>query len=239
MGKEFESRHSMPRDPPSPSSPHGGAKENTSIGNGSAFKSPDSTSSPVTNGGNKENIRFQTNDGSEDAVVSEEERPKSPDMDRISILRYAPSPSPSRGHHRVLSFAGVGAHPNSTSYNPSSGGIYNRKNNGPKTPATLRSQLEDDLGEHWYPHYLTRHTTGRNGEFFGLSKAERDHLGGVEYRAITLLAWIVPVYFILWQLLGCLGLAAWMAHNKADTSRGNGINPWYVLISSEEEKLIK
>jgi hypothetical protein len=77
-----------------------------------------------------------------------------------------------------------------------------------------------------YPNYLTRHTTGRNAQFFGLSKAEREHLGGVEYRAITLLAYIVPAYFLLWQVLGCMGLAAYMAHNKASVTRANGINPW-------------
>ena len=77
-----------------------------------------------------------------------------------------------------------------------------------------------------YPNYLTRHTTGRNAQFFGLTKPEREHLGGVEYRAITLLAYVVPIYFVLWQLLGCIGLGAYMAHNKADVSRANGINPW-------------
>jgi hypothetical protein len=84
--------------------------------------------------------------------------------------------------------------------------------------------------EFQYPHYLTRHTTGRNAQFYGLSKAEREHLGGVEYRAITLLAYVVPIYFILWQLLGCVGLAAYFAHNKPSVARENGINPWYVSI---------
>lgn len=87
-------------------------------------------------------------------------------------------------------------------------------------------EKEEEPPESWFPGYLTKHTTGRNGQFFGLSRAERDHLGGVEYRAIQLLAWIVPIYFVLWQLLGCLGLAAYVAHNKASVARENGINPW-------------
>jgi hypothetical protein len=86
--------------------------------------------------------------------------------------------------------------------------------------------VKEGLSNQMYPHYLTRHTTGRNAQFFGLSRAEREHLGGVEYRAITLLGWVVPIYFVLWQLLGCLGLGAYTAHHKRAIAEGNGINPW-------------
>ena len=96
----------------------------------------------------------------------------------------------------------------------------------------LDGEKETELDDSQYPHYLTRYTTGRNAQFFNLSRAEREHLGGVEYRAITLLAVIVPVYWGLWQLLGCLGLAAWFAYNKADVTLQNGINPWSVHIPS-------
>jgi hypothetical protein len=147
--------------------------------------------------------------------------------DRVSFMRYVPSPSPDeKPRRRVLSFVGVGAHPNSGIYKlPHAPGLIHR------VEKKLRDELEaakDEVGlsNEMYPHYLTRHTTGRNAQFFGLTKLEREHLGGVEYRAITLLAWVVPMYFVLWQLLGCLGLGAYMAHNKADTARGNGINPW-------------
>jgi len=83
-----------------------------------------------------------------------------------------------------------------------------------------------ELDQATYPHYLTRHTTGRNAQFYGLSREEREHLGGVEYRAITLLGWVVPLYFVLWQLLGCIGLGAYMKMNKEEVIRANGINPW-------------
>lgn len=129
--------------------------------------------------------------------------------------------------HRVLSFAGVGAHPSSTSLKApitDSRSRHGRKNM--ERDEEEEKDKEEEPPESWFPGYLTKHTTGRNGQFFGLSRAERDHLGGVEYRAIQLLAWIVPIYFVLWQLLGCLGLAAYVAHNKASTARENGINPW-------------
>jgi hypothetical protein len=104
--------------------------------------------------------------------------------------------------------------------------MLNRMGKKAKDSEQSVEDAAEGLSSDMYPHYLTRHTTGRNAQFFGLTRAEREHLGGVEYRAITLLAWVVPTYYVLWQLLGCLGLGAYMAHNKADTARGNGINPW-------------
>jgi Trk-type K+ transport system membrane component len=50
----------------------------------------------------------------------------------------------------------------------------------------------------------------------------------VEYKAVSLLAIIVPLYFALWQLLGCLGLGAYIANRRADTTLQNGLNPWWV-----------
>jgi hypothetical protein len=68
---------------------------------------------------------------------------------------------------------------------------------------------------------------GRNSTFHDVSEAQREKLGGVEYRAITFLSILVPVYFVLWQLLGCLGVGAYLARNKASLTERNGINPWY------------
>ena len=150
--------------------------------------------------------------------------PTLPEADHISFMPLSPTTSE---HHRVLTFVGVGANPRSTAFKPPfTGGIYQR---GRKRQNS--EQKEEDQPEGWYPRYLTPQTIGRNGQFFGLSRAEREHLGGVEYRAVQLLSWIVPIYFTLWQLLGCLGLAAYMAHNKASTAYENGINPWYLNSS--------
>ncbi|KAH0542661.1 hypothetical protein FGG08_002984 [Glutinoglossum americanum] len=68
---------------------------------------------------------------------------------------------------------------------------------------------------------------GRNSTFHDLTEAQREELGGVEYRAITFLSIVVPIYFTLWQLLGCLGVGAYIARNKASVSEENGINPWW------------
>jgi hypothetical protein len=69
----------------------------------------------------------------------------------------------------------------------------------------------------------------RNSTFHNLTEAERLKLGGAEYRAVCLLAVIVPIYFFLWQLLGGLGVGAYLARNKAAETESNGLNPWFVI----------
>ena len=131
------------------------------------------------------------------------------------------SPVRTRPHNRVFSMQGVGArqqllnHPNKTSRleYPSSPPATE------KTAMGLPNDKQDRFG-------LTGFI-GRNSQFSSLTVAERERLGGVEYRAVTFLSVIVPMYFFLWQFLGCLGLAAYVAHNRPGTARDNGLNPWY------------
>ncbi|KAI1138316.1 TrkH-domain-containing protein [Hypoxylon sp. FL0543] len=75
--------------------------------------------------------------------------------------------------------------------------------------------------------YLRAHKVGRNGQFHGLTSEERDELGGTEYRALKLLSIVVPLYFFLWQFLGCISLGAWIAHNLPQPALDNGISPWW------------
>jgi hypothetical protein len=65
----------------------------------------------------------------------------------------------------------------------------------------------------------------------GLSKKERCEIGGVEYRAIRLLCWIVPVYMVMWQLLGCFMVSLYIGPRKGEVSKADGVNPWCVLAS--------
>lgn len=64
--------------------------------------------------------------------------------------------------------------------------------------------------------------SGRNSQFHHLSERERRKLGGIEYDAICLLSWLVPIYFVLFQLLGALAVGAWITANRPDTTRTNG-----------------
>jgi hypothetical protein len=67
---------------------------------------------------------------------------------------------------------------------------------------------------------------GRNSQFHNLTEKERRKLGGIEYDAIRLLSYVVPIYFVLWQLLGALGVGAWFQINAADLTLQNG---WHSL----------
>ena len=74
---------------------------------------------------------------------------------------------------------------------------------------------------------LSEGFVGRNSQFSNLSLAERERIGGVEYRAVTYLAVIVPLYFVMWQFLGCIGLGAYVASKRTSETKANAENPWY------------
>ncbi|GAA5828114.1 hypothetical protein JCM11251_002595 [Rhodosporidiobolus azoricus] len=54
---------------------------------------------------------------------------------------------------------------------------------------------------------------GRNSKFHGLTTAQQEELGGVEYRALTVLLRIVPAYWLLSQLIAVLCLAPWLTYS--------------------------
>lgn len=161
---------------------------------------------------------------SEDAL----DQPGDGDQEQTDHIVFSPDtrfdPPTSRDSHRrrnsFFSAQGVGARPTADLY--------------PTT--TLHSHVsmpgtadEDKLGaQNPANTYLPSGYVSRNSQFYGLSANDRLKLGGVEYKAICFLAWIVPLYFILFQLLGCVGLAAYVAHNRPSTARENGLNPWWV-----------
>ena len=67
----------------------------------------------------------------------------------------------------------------------------------------------------------------RNSQFHGLTEEERMALGGVEYRAVSTLAWLVPAYFVLFQLISAIGIGAYIAMNKPKLAHSYGVNPWW------------
>lgn len=72
----------------------------------------------------------------------------------------------------------------------------------------------------------------RNSHFHGLSQAEEEELGGVEYAALELLTWLLPLYLIGWILLGIVILAPWATYTHIGTSikedqPGNLNSAWF------------
>jgi hypothetical protein len=169
----FEGRHSEPRD-----STNGITREGLV-----AVASSKQPADPSTVGGVTDDSEAST--ANEPTKPGVDEPARTTDPDHFSFMRYA---SPSRegpSRTRILSFAGVGGHPLSTSFKvPPSEGLTRRM---PKK--SEQTHDHDERLPHWqYPHYLIRHTTGRNVQFYGLSRPERKHLGGVEDHAIHLLS---------------------------------------------------
>ncbi|EXJ93809.1 hypothetical protein A1O1_02202 [Capronia coronata CBS 617.96] len=68
---------------------------------------------------------------------------------------------------------------------------------------------------------------GRNSQIYHLSDKERKKLGGIEYDAICLLSWVVPLYFVLFQVLGALGVGAWIKANRPGLALRNGLDPFW------------
>lgn len=140
---------------------------------------------------------------------------------RITFASPA-SPTRERQHGRIWSMQGVGARQNIENHPISSPRpIYcdelPRMNEGnAESPPLPRHGI------------LSGNLVGRNSQFSNLSLAEREKIGGVEYRAVTYLAVIVPLYFVLWQILGCIGLGAYVASKRASATEVNAENPWWV-----------
>jgi len=130
------------------------------------------------------------------------------------------SPTRERHHARIFSMQGVGARQN----------IQNHplKTPPPIYPNELLGAAAGEAANGTASHhgFLSSGFIGRNSQFAGLSLAERERLGGVEYRAVSILAVLVPAYFILWQLFGCIGLGAYVAYNRSAATDLNAENPW-------------
>lgn len=148
---------------------------------------------------------------------------KSPTTGIRNRISFATPMSPSqRPHKRVFTFQGVGARQDlmnlPTRAQPRPEGIPPTPISGTKPTGTGK------------PHQFEwSMLAGRNSQFSSLTLAEREQLGGVEYRAIEVLVILVPLYFVLWQFLAALSLGAYIAHNRPDIAESNGLNPWFVL----------
>lgn len=159
---------------------------------------------------------------SPDSVEPNEAISPHPGLTFRGDTRFEHGPSARRPHRSsFLNLQGVGARPDATLWNNQ----LARTTSAAVSEQTVIPTSRSDIGRYF-------ETVGgwvsRNSEFHGLTMHEREKLGGYEYRAVSFLAWLVPLYFILWQLLGCLGCGAWVALNQPDTAYDNGLNPWWV-----------
>ncbi|KAL9614202.1 MAG: hypothetical protein Q9167_001290 [Letrouitia subvulpina] len=71
---------------------------------------------------------------------------------------------------------------------------------------------------------------GRNSQFSKLTLKERERIGGIEWRALVVLAVVVPLYFISWQFLAAIGMGAWVANHGRNLTQANGYPVFLRLI---------
>ena len=80
------------------------------------------------------------------------------------------------------------------------------------------------------PYLSWAPTIGRNSNFIDLTEDQREELGGIEYRALKLLAVILVAYFVGFHLLGMVCLTPWIARDAHYSSvvEEVGVNPvWW------------
>jgi hypothetical protein len=80
--------------------------------------------------------------------------------------------------------------------------------------------------------HLRRGTVDRNAQFHSLSSEEREHIRCVEYQAVRLLSYVVPIYIVAWQVFGCVTLGTYMSCKGQSATAANAVKPWYVLSVS-------
>lgn len=76
---------------------------------------------------------------------------------------------------------------------------------------------------------------GRNSAFVGLNEAQRDELGGIEYRALKTLAVILIVYYLFFHIFGIICLVPWIMESKTygPIVRQVGLGrPWWAVFTA-------
>ena len=86
------------------------------------------------------------------------------------------------------------------------------------------------------PYLSYQPTIGRNSFFLGLSEDQREELGGIEYRALKALAFILVLYFFLWHILGVICLTPWIYRSGTYapfvTGQGQGRAWWGIFTAA-------
>lgn len=85
--------------------------------------------------------------------------------------------------------------------------IRSRSKTGTIAKFLTRNKDED---EDPMPYLSWTPTLGRNSNFVDLTEEQREELGGIEYRALKLLAMILVIYFVGFHLLGMVCLTPWI-----------------------------
>ncbi|KAL3481932.1 cation transport protein-domain-containing protein [Aspergillus californicus] len=76
-------------------------------------------------------------------------------------------------------------------------------------------------------YFESKGLISQNSQFHGLTLEERERLQGVEYKAVSFLSVIVPLYWLSFLCLGMVGMGTWLEVNKPQIPRENGLPPFW------------
>ncbi|KAG5291536.1 potassium ion transporter [Histoplasma ohiense] len=85
------------------------------------------------------------------------------------------------------------------------------------------------------PYLSWQPTIGRNSAFVDLTEAQRNELGGIEYRALKLLVVVLICYFFFFHLLGIVSLVPWILKTErfGNIVKEAGLGrPWWAVFTS-------
>jgi len=90
------------------------------------------------------------------------------------------------------------------------------------------------------PYLSYAPTMGRNSTFIDLTEEQREELGGIEYRSLKTLAWLLVIYFVGFMILGLVVLLPWILYANSSYVPGawrtipleDGISPaWWGVFT--------
>ena len=103
------------------------------------------------------------------------------------------------------------------------------------TLQSIRTALSRDKDE-VIPYLSWEPTVGRNSAFVDLTEAQREELGGIEYRSLKSLALILVIYFWGFSIFGLVCLLPWILENNTYGSiiraDGQGRTWWAIFTAN-------
>ncbi|CAI7597372.1 unnamed protein product [Penicillium viridicatum] len=128
--------------------------------------------------------------------------------------------TPRHHHHRVFPMAGIGARPDLNNH---------PRDAVPNVPLVVKDSVSGFKGmlRGTQKYMASKGLVSRNSQFHDLTPAERDELGGVEYKAVSFLSVVVFLYFVLFIIFGMIGVGGWLEANDPAVTRTNGLSPFW------------
>ncbi|KAF1835348.1 hypothetical protein BDW02DRAFT_523332 [Decorospora gaudefroyi] len=113
-------------------------------------------------------------------------------------------------------------------------GMHMRSRSRSRTLTSFLSRNKDE-DQDPMPYLSWTPTVGRNSNFVDLTEEQREELGGIEYRALKLLAMILIVFYLGWHTIAVICLVPWITESAyySGLVRDFGINPtWWGFFTA-------